>query len=237
MQEVSVQEPSVGVPFAQGPSTRERSASGTASGSASGAVDERIELSGAVTVNWAAKAAGLLADEGIAPGDAVHVDLPAHWLSLSLALGALCAGATLSAGPSPVRSGGSGGSGAAMSRPHPAPAAVLTDRPEDWTDPSAAVLAVVLPRGLAPEFGGEADLKPGVVDVAAEIRAQPDALPGPVDHVRPDMLDDALEGAGTEAVPAEAEAADAESRPRLSLADVREALRAWDAGQPVTIPA
>ena len=118
-----------------------------------GAVDQRIELSGRVTVNWAAKFAGLLGAEGIGAGDAVALDLPVHWLSHALALGVLCAGAE------PALEGDS-------------PAAVLTDRPEAWPDPSAAVFAVALPRGLEPEFDGPA-ADPAVVDVAAEIRAQP----------------------------------------------------------------
>ena len=102
-----------------------------------GAVDQRIELSGRVTVNWAAKFAGLLGAEGIGAGDAVALDLPVHWLSHALALGVLCAEAE------PALEGDS-------------PAAVLTDRPEAWPDPSAAVFAVALPRGLDPEFDGPA---------------------------------------------------------------------------------
>lgn len=187
---------------------------GAPEGPVHGEVDQRIELSGAVAVNWAAKTAGLLADEGVDAGDAVLVDLPAHWLSHALVLGALVAGAELSPA-----------SGSAEPWTSPAPDAVLTDRPERWTDPATAVFAVALPRGLAPELGGDADLDPGVVDVTAEIRAQPDALPGPVDHVRADMLADAdvrVAGAGS-------------GRPRLTLADVREALAAWDAGRAVTV--
>lgn len=105
-----------------------------------GAVDQRIELSGRVTVNWAAKLAGLLADEGIGDGDPVALDLPVHWLSHALALGVLCAGAEPALGPD-------------------APAAVLTDRPDHWTDPATAVFAVVLPRGP----GSVADPPPVVV--------------------------------------------------------------------------
>ena len=127
-----------------------------------GAVDQRIELSGRVTVNWAAKFAGLLGAEGIGAGDAVALDLPVHWLSHALALGVLCTEAE------PALEGDS-------------PAAVLTDRPEAWPDPSVTVFAVALPRGLEPELDGPA-ADPAVVDVAAEIRAQPDALPGLVDH-------------------------------------------------------
>nr|WP_298985640.1 TIGR03089 family protein [uncultured Micrococcus sp.] len=205
---------------------QEPSPAGAPAADEHGAVDQRIELSGAVTVNWAAKAAGLLADDGIAPGDAVHVDLPEHWLSHALALGALCAGAELSAGATDDGGAGPG--------PSPAPAAVLTDRPQDWTDPATAVLAVALPRGLEPEFGGDADLEPGVVDVAAEIRAQPDALPGPVDHVTPGMLPAGADGVG-EKVGEKEDATTGSGRARLSLASVRHALEAWDAGRAVSV--
>ena len=109
-----------------------------------GAVDQRIELSGRVTVNWAAKFAGLLGAEGVGAGDAVALDLPVHWLSHALALGVLCAEAE------PALEGDS-------------PAAVLTDRPEAWPDPSVAVFAVALPRGLEPEFDG-----PAGIDVAPD---------------------------------------------------------------------
>ncbi len=170
-----------------------------------GAVDQRIELSGRVTVNWAAKFASLLGAEGVGAGDAVALDLPVHWLSHALALGVLCAEAE------PALEGDS-------------PAAVLTDRPEAWPDPSVTVFAVALPRGLEPEFDGPA-ADPAVVDVAAEIRAQPDALPGPVDHVRPASIP-----AGADVAPD-----DDGPRPRLSWAGVRAALEAWDAGRAVTV--
>ena len=189
---------------------------------AHGEVDQRIELSGSVTVNWAAKAAGLLMDEGVAAGDTVLVDLPVHWLSHALALGALCVGAELAAGAPDSPDAGSG------------PAAVLTDRPGAWTDPATAVLAVALPRGLEPEFGWNgADgtaLEPGVVDVAAEIRAQPDALPGPVAHVRPEVVPAGGDGED-DAAPRTGE------RPRLTLGEVRRALEAWESGRTVSVRA
>ncbi|WP_291080464.1 TIGR03089 family protein, partial [Dietzia sp. UBA5065] len=54
----------------------------------------RIELSVVSTANWAAKIAGLLRDEvGVAPGDVVVCDLPAHWLTAGVLLGAWWAGA------------------------------------------------------------------------------------------------------------------------------------------------
>ena len=57
----------------------------------------RIELSVTSTANWAAKIAGLLRDElGIMPGDVVVCDLPAHWLTAGVLLGAWWAGAEIS---------------------------------------------------------------------------------------------------------------------------------------------
>ncbi|MDY6055343.1 TIGR03089 family protein [Micrococcus sp.] len=180
-------------------------------GPAPGSVDERIELSGTVLVNWAAKTAGLLADEGLTPGDTLRVDLPEHWLCHALTLGALVAEARLGFG---------GPQG-------PAPAFVLTDRPQAWTDPSVTVLHVRLPRGLAPQAEGVPHPDPAVVDVATEIRAQPDALPGPAAHVHADSLDapDGLDVPGT---------AD-DAGPRLDRARAAAALRTWGAGGTVTV--
>ena len=185
-------------------------------GGGHGCVDQRIELSGAVVVNWAAKAAGLLLDEGVGPGEAVLVDLPDHWLSRALALGVLVAGARLDPA-----------SGAASPAEDPAAAAVLTDRPEAWEDPALTVVAVRLPRGLEPDFGdGSAD--PAVVDLAAEIRAQPDTLPGPVDHVVPDAVRAAGAGTGD---------GQGEGRARLGADVVRGTLEEWDAGRCAVVPA
>ncbi|MCF8611813.1 TIGR03089 family protein [Gordonia sp. HY285] len=55
---------------------------------------ERTELSAATLGNWAAKIANYLRDEiGLAPGDEVRVDLPEHWQSAAVLLGAWWAGA------------------------------------------------------------------------------------------------------------------------------------------------
>ncbi|QRY63548.1 TIGR03089 family protein [Gordonia sp. PDNC005] len=55
---------------------------------------ERTELSGATLGNWAAKIANYLRDEiGVTPGDAVRVDLPEHWQTAAVLLGAWWAGA------------------------------------------------------------------------------------------------------------------------------------------------
>lgn len=55
---------------------------------------ERTELSGATLGNWAAKTANYLRDEvGVEPDDEVIVDLPTHWQTASILLGAWWAGA------------------------------------------------------------------------------------------------------------------------------------------------
>ncbi|MFE0749858.1 TIGR03089 family protein [Gordonia sp. NPDC058843] len=55
---------------------------------------ERTELSGATLGNWAAKTANYLVDEiGVVAGDVVAVDLPEHWQTAGILLGALWAGA------------------------------------------------------------------------------------------------------------------------------------------------
>jgi hypothetical protein len=57
------------------------------------ATGERVELSGITLDNWVAKTANLLVDTlGLAPGDRVGVDLPAHWLAVVILLAAWSAG-------------------------------------------------------------------------------------------------------------------------------------------------
>ncbi|OMH31404.1 TIGR03089 family protein [Tersicoccus sp. Bi-70] len=64
-----------------------------------GSAGERIELSGAVLLNWAAKTANLLVEEcDVDPGTAVGLDLPVHWRTLAIALGAWQTGAVLHTG-------------------------------------------------------------------------------------------------------------------------------------------
>jgi uncharacterized protein (TIGR03089 family) len=54
----------------------------------------RVELSVATTANWAAKTANWLTEEfDVEPGDAVAVQLPAHWQTVGVLLGAWWCGA------------------------------------------------------------------------------------------------------------------------------------------------
>ena len=58
--------------------------------------DGRIELSGRVAANHLAKICGYLLDEiWLTPGQALHLDLPAHWKQVLWGLGGLLAGATV----------------------------------------------------------------------------------------------------------------------------------------------
>ncbi|NMO01147.1 TIGR03089 family protein [Gordonia sp. TBRC 11910] len=64
---------------------------------------ERTELSAATLGNWAAKTANFLRDEvGVLAGDDVVVDLPEHWQTAAILLGAWWAGAHVHTGSSDV---------------------------------------------------------------------------------------------------------------------------------------
>jgi uncharacterized protein (TIGR03089 family) len=64
------------------------------------ATGERIELSGATTINWAAKAANLLQEEcDVEPGARVAALLPAHWQTAAVLLAAWWCGAEVVPGP------------------------------------------------------------------------------------------------------------------------------------------
>jgi uncharacterized protein (TIGR03089 family) len=63
------------------------------------ATGERIELSTATLVNWAAKTGNLLRDEmGVGPGSRVAVLLPAHWQTASVLFGIWWIGAEVVTG-------------------------------------------------------------------------------------------------------------------------------------------
>ena len=64
------------------------------------ATGERVELSAATAVNWAAKAANLLRDEcDVEPGTPIAVLLPAHWQTATVLLAAWWCGAEVVADP------------------------------------------------------------------------------------------------------------------------------------------
>ena len=68
-----------------------------------GATGERVELSAVTTDNWVTKIANLLADElMLDPGARIAVELPTHWQTAVLVLGAWAAGLTVSAPGSDV---------------------------------------------------------------------------------------------------------------------------------------
>lgn len=63
------------------------------------ATGARVELSRATAANWAAKTANWLRDEwDIEPGAVIGVDLPAHWQTVGVLLGAWWCGAEITAG-------------------------------------------------------------------------------------------------------------------------------------------
>lgn len=125
---------------------------------------ERVELSGRVLDNWVAKTSNLLQDELDAePGTRLRLELPAHWKSMILALGAWQLGmeVVLGAGDAEL---------------------LATHEPESGGETAAfdAVIAVPLP-ALAMRWPG--DLPPGVVDYAAEVRSHGDVF---MAHTDPD---------------------------------------------------
>lgn len=126
------------------------------------AAPSRVELSATSTANWAAKIAGLLRDEvGVAPGDAVVCDLPPHWLTAGVVLGAWWAGAEVVTGP------------AAADRA----VAVVTvaDRLDAHPADVETLLMTTHPMGL-PLAASGIDVPPGVTDLAEACRIHPDAF-------------------------------------------------------------
>ena len=101
----------------------------------------RVELSVATTANWAAKTANWLTEEfDVEPGDAVAVQLPAHWQTVGVLLGAWWCGAR-------VVQDGTG-------------AKIAFVGPDDPEPTGAAATAVVtldpMGRGLSAPPGGDA---------------------------------------------------------------------------------
>lgn len=125
---------------------------------------ERVELSGRVLDNWVAKTSNLLQDELDAePGTRLRLDLPAHWKSVILALGAWQLGMEVVFDDAAAE---------LLATANPGPGTA-----EGGFD---AVLAVALP-ALAMRWQGE--LPSGVVDYAAEVRSHGDVF---VAHVDPE---------------------------------------------------
>ncbi|ACZ31565.1 hypothetical protein Xcel_2550 [Xylanimonas cellulosilytica DSM 15894] len=125
-----------------------------------GDAGERVELSGAVLVNWISKTTNLLVEEfDAAPGCRTVIDLPPHWRTAVWALGALSTGATVLL---PADDG---------SAPDGRPAdVVVTTRPAAFT---GDVVAVALP-ALARRFDG--DLPPGAIDAAGAVMTYADQI-------------------------------------------------------------
>ena len=149
---------------------------------------ERIELSGAVLVNWVSKTTNLLVEEFDAePGTVVATDLPPHWRTLVWALATWRAGAHLRL-VEPA--------GAAPEATSAAPDVVVTPTPDRWLDTDGTrprgteLVAVALP-ALARTFG--TDLPAGTVDAASAVMTYGDQL----GYVPPSDEDEpALSGAG-----------------------------------------
>ena len=129
---------------------------------------ERIELSGAVLVNWVSKTTNLLVEEFDAePGTLVALDLPPHWRTLVWALATWQSGAELRVVDGPATVGGS-----------PADV-VVTAAPDQWLGPDGRrpahgdLVAVSLP-ALARRFDGE--LPAGAVDAASAVMTYADVV-------------------------------------------------------------
>lgn len=131
---------------------------------------ERIELSGAVLVNWVSKTTNLLVEEFDAePGTVVATDLPPHWRTLVWALATWRTGATLRVVD---------GSSSTAVAPSGADV-VVTASPDRWTAPDGSrprgteLVAVALP-ALARTFGSQ--LPPGTVDAASAVMTYGDQI-------------------------------------------------------------
>jgi uncharacterized protein (TIGR03089 family) len=122
-----------------------------------GETGERVELSVKTFDNWVSKVANLLGDElMLGPGDAMWVDLPPHWLSTVVVVGAWTAGLTI------------------VDVGQPVPIAVVGPRAvESPPDAADTVLGVSL-RPLGGAF--VEPLPDGWLDFAREVPPQPDAL-------------------------------------------------------------
>ncbi len=120
---------------------------------------ERIELSVVTTDNWVNKIANLLADDLLLdPGDRIAVELPTHWQTAVVTLGAWAAGLTVVAPTEPVT----------LRVVGPDAVAALGRQPS-----TELILACSL-RPLGGRFS--TPLPAGWLDFAAEVPPQPDLL-------------------------------------------------------------
>ncbi|GAB88413.1 TIGR03089 family protein [Gordonia rhizosphera] len=135
---------------------------------------ERTELSGATLGNWAAKSANFFVDEaGFDSGDILLVDLPEHWQTVAILLGAWWAGARV-----------------VLPEDDPDPTTVLAvvtarDRIDHYDDVDEVLVASLDPFAL-----GVRDLPIGVTDFATAVRAHGDRY-SPRTAARGPVLDDA----------------------------------------------
>lgn len=123
---------------------------------------ERTELSALTLGNWAAKTANYFRDElGVAPGDTILVDLPEHWQTVAILLGAWWAGATVA-----LFEGDADEVRAVVTSP---------TRLDDYPDAEELVIASLDPFGM-----GVGDLPVGVADFGPSVRVHSDNFaPGP----------------------------------------------------------
>jgi uncharacterized protein (TIGR03089 family) len=148
-------------------------------------VSERVELSVASTANWVAKLGNLLVLElGLAPGDRVALDLPAHWSAPAWALACLTRGLV-------------------VTNADAAPDVLVVG-----ADDVASLRAALDGRALPPTVAAVAtrdllgrwdaalpwDLPTELVDALAAARSQPDDAVG---HLAPTPTAPAVELAGT----------------------------------------
>ncbi|MCK9902712.1 TIGR03089 family protein [Frankia sp. Cpl3] len=145
------------------------------------ATGERVEFSTTTLDNWVAKTANLLVDTlGLAAGDVVGVDLPAHWTSCVILLAAWSAGLDVEVviGPEDGADDPAGartGPGAAPG----SPGVVFVS--EDRIDIATALgIDEIVGLSLRPLGGRMRDAVPGVLDYAVEVPPHGDRfLPPP----------------------------------------------------------
>lgn len=143
----------------------------------------RIELSGRVLVNWAAKAANLLVEEfDTQPGEVVLIDLPTgHWRAVYWALASWTCGAHVVLTDRRWPEDGAVDP-ADLFLPTPAPDVVITAAPARWADSGAQCVAVE-PAALARRFGGDVGT---ALDEAAVLSTYGDVGPEAAEPVADD---------------------------------------------------